>query len=170
VADWPDLGLILALLLGNSTIAYWEETQAGNAIAALKAQLTPKATVLRDGTWKVMDAADLVPGGILLLYDKTIRIQSLLSLTIKQDIIRIKLGDVAPADLKMLSGENVKADQSALTGESIPVGKGVGDEIFSGSVIKMGVCIPPLFVRIIFYCIYFIIVFPLLHITRKQSV
>eukprot|EP00026_Physarum_polycephalum_P001490 Phypoly_transcript_01492.p1 GENE.Phypoly_transcript_01492~~Phypoly_transcript_01492.p1 ORF type:complete len:1043 (+),score=172.20 Phypoly_transcript_01492:156-3284(+) len=116
VADWPDLGLILALLLGNSTIAYWEETQAGNAIAALKAQLTPKATVIRDGAWKVVDAADLVPG----------------------DIIRIKLGDVAPADLKMLSGENVKADQSALTGESIPVGKEVGDEIFSGSVIKMG--------------------------------
>ncbi len=55
------------------------------------------------------------------------------------DIIRIKLGDVAPADLKILAGENVKADQSALTGESIPVGKEVGDEIFSGSVIKMGV-------------------------------
>ena len=68
VADWPDLGLILALLLGNSTIAYWEETQAGNAIAALKAQLTPKATVKRDGAWKVIDAADLVPGGILRLF------------------------------------------------------------------------------------------------------
>lgn len=57
------------------------------------------------------------------------------------DIIRIKLGDVAPADIKILSGENIKADQSALTGESIPVGKEVGDEIFSGSVIKMGVCL-----------------------------
>lgn len=119
MADWPDLGLIVALLLINSCIAYWEETQAGNAIAALKAQLTPKATVKRDGSWKVIDAADLVPG----------------------DIIRIKLGDVAPADLKVLEGENIKADQSALTGESIPVGKEVGDEIFSGSAIKMGVCI-----------------------------
>ena len=57
-----------------------------------------------------------------------------------KDIIRIKLGDVAPADLKMLNGENVKADQSALTGESLPVGKEVGEEIFSGSVLKMGVC------------------------------
>lgn len=71
VADWPDLGLILALLLGNSSIAYWEETQAGNAIAALKAQLTPKATVKRDGAWKVIDAADLVPGDILCCYDYT---------------------------------------------------------------------------------------------------
>lgn len=68
MADWPDLGLILALLLGNSAISYWEETQAGNAIAALKAQLTPKATVKRDGTWKVVDAADIVPGGILLVH------------------------------------------------------------------------------------------------------
>lgn len=64
MADWPDVGLILALLLGNSSIAYWEETQAGNAIAALKAQLTPKATAKRDGSWNVIDAAELVPGGI----------------------------------------------------------------------------------------------------------
>lgn len=64
MADWPDFGLIIALLLGNSSIAYWEETQAGNAIAALKAQLTPKATVKRDGSWNVIDAAGLVPGGI----------------------------------------------------------------------------------------------------------
>jgi hypothetical protein len=60
------MGLILGLLLINSSIAYWEESQAGNAIAALKAQLTPKATAKRDGVWKVIDAAELVPGGILM--------------------------------------------------------------------------------------------------------
>jgi hypothetical protein len=54
--------------------------------------LTPKATVCRDGQWKVIDAAELVPG----------------------DIIRIKLGDVAPADLKLLQSENIKADQSGM--------------------------------------------------------
>lgn len=90
VADWPDFGLILGLLFLNSSIAYWEETQAGNAIAALKAQLTPKATVKRDGAFTVIDAAELVPG----------------------DIVRIKLGDVAPADLKIIECENIKVDQS----------------------------------------------------------
>ncbi len=72
VADWPDLGLILALLLINSSIAYWEETQAGNAIAALKAQLTPKATVKRDGTWSVIDAAGLVPGDIEMFIEEKV--------------------------------------------------------------------------------------------------
>eukprot|EP01113_Clastostelium_recurvatum_P049840 TRINITY_DN92_c0_g1_i5.p1 TRINITY_DN92_c0_g1~~TRINITY_DN92_c0_g1_i5.p1 ORF type:complete len:1096 (+),score=356.01 TRINITY_DN92_c0_g1_i5:213-3500(+) len=116
LGDYLDFALILALLLLNSTIAYYEESQAGNAIEALKAQLASKTSAKRDGVFKVIDSANLVPG----------------------DIIRLKIGDVAPADVKLLAGESMKVDQSALTGESLPVAKKEGDEVYSGSVIKAG--------------------------------
>lgn len=116
LGDYLDFGLILALLLLNSSIAYYEETQAGNAIEALKAQLAQKSTAKRDGQWKNVESSSLVPG----------------------DIVRLKIGDVAPADVKLVEGDDLKVDQSALTGESLPVSKAVGSEIYSGSVIKMG--------------------------------
>lgn len=72
--------------------------------------------VLRDGQWKEMDAAILVPG----------------------DIISIKLGDIVPADARLLEGDPLKIDQSALTGESLPVTKRTGDEVYSGSTCKHG--------------------------------
>ncbi|ESW07792.1 hypothetical protein PHAVU_010G159400 [Phaseolus vulgaris] len=114
--DWQDFIGILALLVINSTISFIEENNAGNAAAALMAGLAPKTKVLRDGKWMEEEAAILVPG----------------------DIISIKLGDIVPADARLLDGDPLKIDQSALTGESLPVTKNTGDEVFSGSTVKQG--------------------------------
>ncbi|XP_015579193.1 ATPase 11, plasma membrane-type isoform X1 [Ricinus communis] len=114
--DWQDFVGIITLLLINSTISFIEENNAGNAAAALMARLAPKAKILRDGRWSEQDAAILVPG----------------------DIISIKLGDIIPADARLLEGDPLKIDQSALTGESLPVTKGPGDGVYSGSTCKQG--------------------------------
>ncbi|KAJ0899395.1 putative P-type H(+)-exporting transporter [Helianthus annuus] len=103
--DWQDFVGIITLLIINSTISFIEENNAGNAAAALMARLAPKAKILRDGKWNEEDASMLVPG----------------------DIISIKLGDIIPADARLLDGDPLKIDQSALTGESLPVTKGPGD-------------------------------------------
>ncbi|KAK7290570.1 hypothetical protein RIF29_05087 [Crotalaria pallida] len=114
--DWQDFIGIIALLVINSTISFIEENNAGNAAAALMAGLAPKTKVLRDGKWTEEDAAILVPG----------------------DIVSIKLGDIVPADARLLDGDPLKIDQSALTGESLPVSRKSGDEVFSGSTVKQG--------------------------------
>ncbi|XP_009390572.2 plasma membrane ATPase-like [Musa acuminata AAA Group] len=114
--DWQDFVGIVVLLIINSTISFIEENNAGNAAAALMAGLAPKTKVLRDGRWSEQEAAILVPG----------------------DIISIKLGDIVPADARLLEGDPLKIDQSALTGESLPVTKHPGDEVFSGSTCKQG--------------------------------
>ncbi|XP_028075224.1 ATPase 10, plasma membrane-type-like [Camellia sinensis] len=114
--DWQDFAGIICLLIINSTISFIEENNAGNAAAALMARLAPKTKVLRDGRWQEQDASVLVPG----------------------DIISIKLGDIIPADARLLEGDPLKIDQSALTGESLPVTKRTGDEVFSGSTCKQG--------------------------------
>lgn len=114
--DWQDFVGIVALLVINSTISFVEENNAGNAAAALMAGLAPKTKVLRDNRWSEQDASILVPG----------------------DIISIKLGDIIPADARLLDGDPLKVDQSALTGESLPVTKNPSDEVFSGSTCKQG--------------------------------
>ncbi|KAL8136378.1 hypothetical protein V2J09_002379 [Rumex salicifolius] len=114
--DWQDFVGIVCLLVINSTISFIEENNAGNAAAALMAGLAPKTKVLRDGRWSEQEAAVLVPG----------------------DIVSIKLGDIVPADARLLEGDPLKIDQSALTGESLPVTKNPGDEVFSGSTCKQG--------------------------------
>ncbi|TYK03630.1 ATPase 8, plasma membrane-type [Cucumis melo var. makuwa] len=114
--DWQDFVGIIVLLIINSTISFIEENNAGNAAAALMAGLAPKTKVLRDGKWKEEEAAILVPG----------------------DVISVKLGDIIPADARLLEGDPLKIDQSALTGESLPVTKHPGDEVFSGSTCKQG--------------------------------
>ncbi|RZB46058.1 ATPase 11, plasma membrane-type isoform B [Glycine soja] len=114
--DWQDFVGIITLLIINSTISFIEENNAGNAAAALMARLAPKAKFLRDGKWVEEDASILVPG----------------------DIISVKLGDIIPADARLLEGDPLKIDQSALTGESLPVTKGHGDSVYSGSTCKQG--------------------------------
>ncbi|KAG8384743.1 hypothetical protein BUALT_Bualt04G0150000 [Buddleja alternifolia] len=114
--DWQDFVGIITLLVINSTISFIEENNAGNAAAALMAHLAPKAKVIRDGRWIEEDAAVLVPG----------------------DVISIKLGDIIPADARLLEGDPLKIDQSALTGESLPATKGPGDGVYSGSTVKQG--------------------------------
>ncbi|CAM0871308.1 unnamed protein product [Alopecurus aequalis] len=114
--DYHDFIGIMVLLIVNSTISFVEENNAGNAAAALMARLAPKAKALRDGTWSELDASFLVPG----------------------DIISIKLGDIIPADARLLQGDPLKIDQSALTGESLPVTKHPGGGVYSGSTCKQG--------------------------------
>ncbi|KAG6410694.1 hypothetical protein SASPL_128759 [Salvia splendens] len=114
--DWQDFVGIMSLLIINSTISFIEENNAGNAAAALMAGLALKTKVLRDGKWGEQEAAILVPG----------------------DIISIKLGDIVPADARLLEGDALKIDQSALTGESLPVTKNPGSGVYSGSTCKQG--------------------------------
>ena len=113
---WPDFAIILLLLLANAVVGFWEEHQAGNAIAALKAKLAIKARVKRDGKWTTPEARELVPG----------------------DVIRVRLGDIVPADARLLEGDPIEVDQSALTGESLPATRNPGEAVFSGSIIRQG--------------------------------
>ncbi|MCP4383587.1 MAG: plasma-membrane proton-efflux P-type ATPase [Hyphomicrobiales bacterium] len=116
VGDLGDFVIILVLLLFNAGLGFWEEHQASNALQALKNSLALKAKVLRDGAWSEIAAATLVPG----------------------DVVRIRLGDVVPADTLLVQGDYASIDQAALTGESLPVSKKVGDAAFSGSIVKQG--------------------------------
>jgi len=116
IRHWPDFFIILILLFSNALVGFWEEYQAGNAIAALKAKLAIKAKVKRDGKWSSQNARELVPG----------------------DIIRVRLGDIVPADARLLDGDPVEVDQSALTGESLPASRKSGEAVFSGSIIRQG--------------------------------
>jgi H+-transporting ATPase len=114
--DWPDfLGIVLLLFI-NSTIGFYEERNAGNAVKALMESLAPKAKVKRNGTWSEIESAGLVPG----------------------DMISFKIGDIVPADCRLTEAINISIDQAALTGESLPQSKKVGDQCFSGSTCKQG--------------------------------
>ena len=116
VGHWPDFFIILLLLMANAVVGFWEEREASNAIEALKAKLAVKARVKRDGKWINPPARELVPG----------------------DVIRMRLGDIVPADARLLDGDPVEVDQSALTGESLPAERKSGDAVFSGSIIRQG--------------------------------
>lgn len=116
VRHWLDFGVILLLLCSNAVVGFWEEHQAGNAIAALRSKLAVKARVLRDGKWGNPISSELVPG----------------------DVIRMRLGDIVPADARLLAGDPIEVDESALTGESLPATRKPGDAVFSGSIIRRG--------------------------------
>jgi H+-transporting ATPase len=116
VRHWIDFVIILVLLLYNAGIGFWQERKAANALAALKKGLAPKAHVKRDGAWSTVDAATLVPG----------------------DVVRLRLGEIVPADVTLIEGDYISIDQAALTGESLPVTKKVGDTAYSGSIAKQG--------------------------------
>lgn len=116
VHHWSDFVIIMVLLLANAIVGFWEEYQAGNAIAALKAKLAPHARVKRDGAWSDLAARLLVPG----------------------DIVRLRLGDIVPADARSLGPDPVEVDQAALTGESLPVSKKEGEVLYSGAIVRQG--------------------------------
>jgi H+-transporting ATPase len=116
LGHWSDFAIITTLLFFNAGLEFWQDRKASNALAALKKGLAPDATVRRDGTWQTVKAATLVPG----------------------DIVKIRLGVIVPADLRLIKGDYASIDQAALTGESLPVAKKVGDEAYSGSVVKQG--------------------------------
>ncbi|HTR87091.1 MAG TPA: plasma-membrane proton-efflux P-type ATPase [Reyranella sp.] len=116
VQHWADFAVILVMLLVNAGVGFWQEFKADNAIELLKQRLALKARVRRDGTWKDIEARLLVPG----------------------DVVALKLGNVIPADVTLLGGAYLSVDQSALTGESLPVDKKPGDTAYSGSIAKLG--------------------------------
>lgn len=116
VRHWSDFGIIMTLLVVNALVGFWEEYQAGNAIAALKKKLALNARVKRQGSWKTILSRQLVPG----------------------DIIRLRIGDIVPADAKLLDGDPIQVDQSALTGESLPVTHASDEAVYSGSIIQQG--------------------------------
>ena len=116
IGHWADFSIIMVLLIYNAISGFWQERKASDALAALKAGMAPKARVLRDGQFSAIDAADVVPG----------------------DVVRIKLGEVVPADVRFIGGDYISIDQAALTGESLPVSKKVGDSGYSGSIAKKG--------------------------------
>ncbi|MEJ2701395.1 MAG: plasma-membrane proton-efflux P-type ATPase, partial [Sedimentisphaerales bacterium] len=116
VRHWADFWIISVLLFMNAIVGFWEEYQAGNAIEALKKRLALEARVRRDGKWKTVAARELVPG----------------------DVIRLRLGDIIPADAKLLDGDPVQVDQSTLTGESLPVERKKEDDVYSGSIVNQG--------------------------------
>jgi H+-transporting ATPase len=116
VQHWADFWIIAVLLLVNAGVGFWEEYQAGNAIAALKSKLALRARALRSGLWIQVPARELVPG----------------------DVILLRIGDIVPADAMLLNGDPIQVDQSALTGESLPVTRSREQTVYSGSVVKQG--------------------------------
>ena len=114
---WEDFAVIMFMLFVNAFVDFYQESKALNAIAVLKKKLARKALVLREGEWKSIEAKEVVP----------------------DDIIKIKIGDVVPADCKLLGGGDfLQVDQSALTGESLPVHKKSGDDLYANAIIKQG--------------------------------
>ena len=117
VQRWEDFIIIMIMLLVNAFVDFYQESKALNAIEVLKNKLALKALVKRDGKWQEIDAAELVPG----------------------DIVKLKIGNIIPADVRLIGeGDFLQVDQSALTGESLPVNKSAGDEAYANTVVKQG--------------------------------
>jgi len=110
IQHWPDFGIIFTLLVMNAVVGFWQEHKAGNAIELLKQRLALKARVLRDGKWQEKPAGELVPG----------------------DVVRLRLG------VKLVEGDYLLTDESALTGESLPVEKHLSDVAYASSIARQG--------------------------------
>lgn len=116
INHWNDFGIILVLLLANAVIGFWHQQKSENAVELLKQKLALSARVLRDNQWVKIDSKKVVPG----------------------DVIRIRYGDIIPADVKLFGGGSLQIDESALTGESLPVEKENEDIAFSSSHVSHG--------------------------------
>lgn len=116
VQKWEDFIIILVMLLVNAGLDFFQEHRALNALKALKAKMDRQVTVLRDATYKIIPARELVPG----------------------DIVNLRIGDVVPADVQLLSGDFLLIDQAALTGESLPVSRKISEVAYANTIIKQG--------------------------------
>ncbi|HFD80506.1 MAG TPA: HAD family hydrolase [Gammaproteobacteria bacterium] len=116
VHKWEDFAIITVMLLVNAALDFFQEHRALNALAALKQKMALEVTVLRDGQWRTVPARELVPG----------------------DIVKLKIGDVVPADVQLLDGDYLAIDQSALTGESLPVTKRADELAYANTIVKQG--------------------------------
>ncbi len=116
VKKWEDFTIILIMLLVNGGLDFFQEHRALNALKALKAGMRRQVNVLRDGVYRLVPARELVPG----------------------DIVKLRIGDVVPADVQLLSGDYLLIDQSALTGESLPVSRKVNEVAYANTIVKQG--------------------------------
>lgn len=116
IEHWDDFIIIIAMLLVNAVVRFWEENKADNAVELLKEKLALKARTMRDNKWIELPARELVPG----------------------DLIRVRLGDIIPADIKLFEGDFLTLDESVLTGESLPVDKKSSDIAFEGAIVRKG--------------------------------
>ncbi|NYE19782.1 cation-translocating P-type ATPase [Microbacterium immunditiarum] len=126
--DWLDFWVIMSVAIINAVIGYVQEGRAEKALAGIRGMLSADASARRDGRWVTVVAADLVPG----------------------DVVRLAPGDKVPADLRLFQSFQLRIDESALTGESVPASKsvdpvaadaGVGDRAsmaFSGTIVAAG--------------------------------
>ena len=113
--NYADLAIVGGLLLVNAVLGFWQERRAAGVMETLRRRLQVSARVLRDASWQVVPARELVPG----------------------DIVRVRPGDIVPADVKVLTG-TLSVDQSPLTGESKDVDKPPGEVLSSGSIVRRG--------------------------------
>ena len=115
LGKYSDLVVVSALLVINAVLSFMQERRAAGVVEALRRRLQVSARVRRDSSWQVIPARELVPG----------------------DIVRVRPGDIIPADVKLLTGA-LSVDQSALTGESKDADKAPGEVLSSGSVVRRG--------------------------------
>jgi len=114
---WEDFAIIMILLLVNSGVDYYQESKALNAIRVLKQKLARTALVLRDGRWVQLPSRELVP----------------------DDIIKLTIGNIVPADARLIGGGAfLSIDQAALTGESLPVQREAGEDVYANAIVKQG--------------------------------
>ena len=116
VQKWEDFFIITIMLLVNAGLDFIQEHKALNALNTLKLKLANEVIVLRDSSFKTILARDLVPG----------------------DVVKLKIGDIVPADVQLLKGDYLLIDQAALTGESLPVSKKVNEVAYANTIIKQG--------------------------------
>lgn len=113
--QYPEAVLIGALLIFNAAFTAVQEKRSRDALARLRQRLQINVRVLRDNNWQLLPAAELVPG----------------------DVIHLRTGDIVPADVQLVEGQ-LAVDQSALTGESLPVTVKAGDTAYSGTLVQRG--------------------------------
>jgi Ca2+-transporting ATPase len=116
VGDATDTAVILAVVVLNTALGVVQEIRSERALTALAQLMAPRATVVRDGQAREVDAAEVVLG----------------------DVVRLAAGDIVPADALLLGAESLQLDEAALTGESLPVDRAAGDRVLAGTVVTRG--------------------------------
>lgn len=116
VRKWDDFVIIAVMLLVNAGLDFFQEHRALNALKALRQRLANEAIVLREGRFRTVPTRDLVPG----------------------DVIKLRIGNIVPADVQLLQGDYLLIDQSALTGESLPASKKGGEIAYANTIVKQG--------------------------------
>jgi len=116
VQKWADFAIVMIMLIINGFLDFYQEHRALNALKALKQQMTTTVTVLRDGKYSAMSIKELVPG----------------------DIIKLRIGDIVPADVQLIKGDYLLIDQASLTGESLPVSKKINEVAYANTIVKQG--------------------------------